>query len=131
MDLDQARAALRAAEVTGTSDELPEESGRRQMRITVTDQGLRIEATDPTLLSLGRAALTALGDLAERPGGAGEGGTDKAGQDDAASPQGVIRGDLPVSVSLSEVWQALRDSLEDIRRRALAPGAHADSGDAA
>jgi ATP-dependent Clp protease ATP-binding subunit ClpA len=134
VDLDQARAALRTAEVTGTSDELPEESGRRQMRIHVTEQGLSIEATDPVLVNLGRAALTALGDLAERPEGAGDGGGDKAGQDDAASPRGVIRGDLPVSVSLSGVWEALRDSLEDIRRRAMAPGAHADpadSGDAA
>jgi hypothetical protein len=30
----------------------------------------------------------------------------------------AISGDLPVSASLGAVWEALRDSLEDIRRRA-------------
>jgi len=131
VDLDQARAALRTAEVAGTSDELPEESGRRQMRIKVTDRGLRIEVTDPVLVNLGHTALTALGELAVRPDGYKAGSAGQAGTDDVASLQGVILGDLPVSVSLSEVWQALRDSLEDIRRRALAPGAHGDSGGSA
>jgi ATP-dependent Clp protease ATP-binding subunit ClpA len=98
VDLDQAREALRHADVTGTSDEQPEETGRRHMRISVTDGRLTIDATDQVIVGLGRAALEALGD--------------QAGQPD------TISGDLPVSASLGSVWQALRDSLEDIRRRA-------------
>ncbi|MDQ2811110.1 MAG: hypothetical protein M3Z75_04320 [Actinomycetota bacterium] len=103
VDLDQAREALRAADVTGTSDEQPEEAGRRQMLIRVTDQQLTIEATDPVIVELGRAALDALGDQ--------------------AGPPGVIRGELPVSAGLANVWQALHDSLQAIQRRAASPAA--------
>jgi ATP-dependent Clp protease ATP-binding subunit ClpC len=101
VDLDQAREALRNADVTGTSDEQPEEAGRRQMLIRVTGTQLTIEATDPVIVDLGRAALQALGDEAD--------------------PAGTIRGDLPVSASLSNVWQALYDSLGAIQRRATPP----------
>ena len=101
VDLDQAREALRNADVTGTSDEQPEEAGRRQMLIRVTDNQLMIEATDPVIVDLGRAALHALGE--------------KAG------PAGTIRGDLAASASLANVWQALHDSLEAIQRRATLP----------
>ena len=101
VDLDQAREALRNADVTGTSDEQPEEAGRRQMLIRVTDKQLTIEATDPVIVDLGRAALHALGDK--------------------ANPPGTIRGDLPVSASLANVWQALHDSLGAIQRRAALP----------
>ena len=101
VDLDQAREALRNADVTGTSDEQPEEAGLRQMLIRVTDKQLTIEATDPVIVGLGRAALHALGEKAD--------------------PAGTIRGDLPVSASLANVWQALHDSLEAIQRRAALP----------
>ncbi len=101
VDLDQAREALRNADVTGTSDEQPEEAGRRQMLIRVTDKQLTIEATDPVIIDLGRAALHALGEK--------------------ASPPGAIRGDLPAAASLANVWQALYDSLGAIQRRATSP----------
>ncbi len=101
VDLDQARDALRNADVAGTSDEQPEEAGRRQMLIRVTGNQLTIEATDPVIVDLGRAALQALGDM--------------------ASPPGTIRGDLPASASLARVWQALHDSLGAIQRRATSP----------
>jgi ATP-dependent Clp protease ATP-binding subunit ClpA len=101
VDLDQAREALRGADVTGTTDELPEEAGRRQMLIRVEDDRLTVEATDETIVRLGRAAVEALGDQAD--------------------PPGTIRGDLPASASLSDLWQELRDSLEDIPRRAAQP----------
>jgi ATP-dependent Clp protease ATP-binding subunit ClpA len=101
IDLDQARNALRTADVTGTSDEQPEEAGRRQMLIRVTGEQITIEATDPMIVDLGRAALQALGDDAD--------------------PPGTIRGDRPASASLSNVWQALHDSLGDIQRRATLP----------
>jgi len=107
VDLDQAREALRHADVTGTSDEQPEEAGRRQMLIRVTDKQLTIEATDPVIVDLGRAALHALGEK--------------------ANPPGTIRGDLPVSASLANVWQALHDSLGAIQRRAALPAEPAGS----
>jgi Clp amino terminal domain, pathogenicity island component len=98
VDLDQAKQALRGADVTGTSDEPPEEAGRRQMAIKVTGEQLTIEATDPVIIEAGRAALQALGDQAD--------------------PPGTIRGGLPACATLSTVWQALHDSLEAIQRRA-------------
>jgi hypothetical protein len=67
----------------------------------VTEDKLTVEAADKEILRLGRAALHALGDLAD--------------------PPGTIRGVLPVGVSLSNVWQAMRDSLDDIKRRASSP----------
>ena len=101
VDLDQAKEALRSADVTGTSDELPEEAGRRQMLIQVTGERLTVEAADPVIIEAGQAALKTLGDQ--------------------ASPPGTIRGDLPASASLSTVWQALHDSLQAIQRHAAAP----------
>jgi ATP-dependent Clp protease ATP-binding subunit ClpA len=98
LDLHQAREALQHVDVTGTADDLPEEAGRRQMLLRLTDQSLVLETTDPTLMRLAGAALTNLGpDLA-------------AG--------GVIPGDHDASASLADVWQALHQSLEDITDRA-------------
>ena len=98
MDLDQVKEALRGMDVTGTSDELPEEAGRRQLFIRVTGDRVTLEAHDPVLVKAGVDALAAL--------------------DDAARESGTIRGDLPVSASLSRAWQALFESLKDIQRRA-------------
>ncbi|HEX3923162.1 MAG TPA: Clp protease N-terminal domain-containing protein [Streptosporangiaceae bacterium] len=109
VDLHQAREALRQADVAGTSDELPEEAGRRQMRIRITDDRVTVEATDKTIIDLARNALEAIGDQAD--------------------PAGTIRGDLAASTSLSEVWLALEESLRDIRRRAQA-GAGASAPEA-
>jgi ATP-dependent Clp protease ATP-binding subunit ClpA len=107
IDLDQAKEALRGVDVTGTSDEPPEEAGRRQMAIHVTDDRLTIEATDPVILSAAQGALDALGD--------------------EARSLGTIRGDNPSAASLSAVWQALHDSLLTIQVRAGA-AASASSG---
>jgi len=98
MDLDQVKEALRGMDVTGTSDELPEEAGRRQMVVRVIGDRVTLEAHDPVLVKAGVDALAAL--------------------DDAARESGTIRGDLPVSASLSRAWQALFESLKDIQRRA-------------
>jgi ATP-dependent Clp protease ATP-binding subunit ClpA len=95
VNLDQAREALRNADVAGTSDEPPEERGRRHMAVRVTGGGLVLEVTDPALQALAQAAVEALGDRAPEPGS--------------------IPGDLPVSASLAQVWLVLRDSLDDIR----------------
>jgi ATP-dependent Clp protease ATP-binding subunit ClpA len=101
VDLDQARVALRGIDVTGTSDELPEEAGRRQMLIRVADDKITIEASDPVIIHLGQAALEALGDQ--------------------ANPPGTIRGELAASASLSALWLVLRSNLDDIRQRAESP----------
>jgi ATP-dependent Clp protease ATP-binding subunit ClpA len=101
VDLDQAKEALRTVDVTGTSDEQPEEAGRRQMTIHVADDRITIEATDPITVEAGRAALDALADQ--------------------AGPGGTIPGELPACSSLTTVWQALQDSLISIRRRATLP----------
>ncbi len=98
VNLDEARAALRNADVAGTSDEPPEQRGRRHMAVRVTGESLTLEVTDPALVALARAAIEAVGDQAAEPG--------------------TIPGDLPVSGSLAQVWLALRDSLEDIREHA-------------
>jgi hypothetical protein len=102
VNLDQAREALRSADVTGTSDEQPEEAGRRHMVIHVADDKVTIEASDPVIIEVGRAALSAIG--------GGE-----------TSLPGTIRGDQPVSASLSTVWQAMHDSFRVIERRATLP----------
>jgi ATP-dependent Clp protease ATP-binding subunit ClpA len=98
LDIDDVRATLQSADVTGSTDELPEEAGRRQLQIRVTDDRLSIETVEPTLVDLARAALEALGD--------------------EARASGELPTDRPVTASLGTVWQSLRDSLDDIRRRA-------------
>jgi ATP-dependent Clp protease ATP-binding subunit ClpC len=100
VDLEQARQALRNADVTGTSDEQPQERGRRQMLVRTAEGRLTLETADPALIGLAQAAARALGD--------------RAGNAE------TIPGDLPESASLGQVWLALRDSLHDIRRRANA-----------
>jgi ATP-dependent Clp protease ATP-binding subunit ClpA len=101
IDLDQARAALQNVDVTGTSDEPPEDAGRRQMTIHVTGESLTLEATDPVLVQAGQAALRAV-----------TGSPDQSG---------VIAGDHPATESLTTVWQALHNSLGVIERRATLP----------
>ena len=106
VNLDRARETLRGMDVTGTSDELPEEAGRRQVVIRVTADRLTLETADPVLVKAGNEALAALGDQAE--------------------PPGTIRGDLPASASLSRAWQALLESLKDIQQRAASAGSSAE-----
>jgi ATP-dependent Clp protease ATP-binding subunit ClpC len=108
VNLEQAREALLHAEVTGTSDEQPEQRGRRHMTVRVTGGGLVLEVTDPALQALARAAAEALGNQAPEPG--------------------TIPGDLPVSASLAQVWLALRESLEDIRQRAVGGAGRQEEG---
>jgi ATP-dependent Clp protease ATP-binding subunit ClpA len=60
VDIDELRAKLRAAEVTGTSDEQPEQAGRRQMSIQVTDEILTLVLTDPVIVEAAREAIRAV-----------------------------------------------------------------------
>jgi ATP-dependent Clp protease ATP-binding subunit ClpA len=82
VDLDQARELLRSADVTGTSDEPPEEAGRRQMSIQVTGETLTIVVVDPVLVAAGEAALKAVNEHAET---ADEGETAEEGAGSSAT----------------------------------------------
>jgi ATP-dependent Clp protease ATP-binding subunit ClpA len=110
VDLDQARELLRTADVTGTTDEPPEEAGRRQMSLQVADETLTLVIVDPVLVAAGKDALEAVNASAQ-PGEddkTGEAGPGDSGDSATAS---VIRGDHPAAASLAAVWKELRDSL--------------------
>jgi len=100
IDLDQAREALRNADVTDTTDELPADRGRRHMKLRVTEGRVTIDASDPEIVRVAHGTLKVLGGQVGEPG--------------------TIPGDLPAAASLSTVWQALRDSLEEMLRTAMA-----------
>jgi ATP-dependent Clp protease ATP-binding subunit ClpA len=98
VDLDQAREALRGTDVTGTTDEDPEEAGRRLMVLRVADDKLTIDFTDPLIVATAKGALHALGD--------------------EAVAAGEIRGDQPDGALLGVVWRELRESLTRIQESA-------------
>jgi ATP-dependent Clp protease ATP-binding subunit ClpA len=107
VELATVKDALRNVDVADTSDELPEEAGRRQMVISVTDDRITVEATDPLIISIGQAALAALG-----------------------IETTTIRCDLPVAASVGNVWQAMYDSLTAIEWRARQADGSSDAPDA-
>jgi ATP-dependent Clp protease ATP-binding subunit ClpA len=98
VDLEQAREALRGADVAGTTDEQPEEAGRRRMVIHVAEDKLTIEAADPLIVATAHAALRALGEQ--------------------AVAAGEIRGDQPGGAVLGAVWRELRESLTRLQEPA-------------
>jgi ATP-dependent Clp protease ATP-binding subunit ClpA len=113
VDLNQAKDALRDADVAGTSDEQPEDAGKRQMVLQVTDELVTIVAADPVLVEAANDALRALGS--------------------EATPGGVIRGvDLQgaPSTSLAKAWQALHDTVTAIVTRGQAEPGTEDEPDA-
>jgi ATP-dependent Clp protease ATP-binding subunit ClpC len=113
VNLDRARESLRSADVTGTTDEPPEEAGRRQMSLQVADETLTIVIVDPVLVSAAKAALAAVNASAQ-PGQDDEaGGIGGAEAGDSATTS-VIRGDHPAAASLAAVWRELRHSLAKI-----------------
>ncbi|OHV74303.1 Clp protease N-terminal domain-containing protein [Pseudofrankia sp. BMG5.36] len=133
LDLSAARDALLRAELTGTSDELPEIAGRRGMSLRLTDAAVVVEATDRRLLGLARLAFGALSGrrASPDPGPVADADADAGASSDtegepAAEP--LLSGADAVAGSLSAVWKALEASLEDIRSRAAAAGRpHASS----
>jgi ATP-dependent Clp protease ATP-binding subunit ClpA len=124
VDLDELRAKLRAAQVTGTSDEQPEQAGRRQMAIEVTDEILTLVLTDPVIVEAGREALRAvnaraasIAKSAEEDTSGGEGaGEDASGEEAESAPatSKVIRGDNPYASNLANVWLELRKTLNTL-----------------
>jgi ATP-dependent Clp protease ATP-binding subunit ClpC len=137
VNIDQLRERLRGAKVTGTSDEQPEQAGRRQMAIEVSDEMIHVVLTDPVIVEAGKEALRAVHSRAaaeaaaaaaakkaasEDAGGEGAGeespteeaaGKDAAGKG-ASVTSTVIRGDLPEAAGLADVWLDLQLALEII-----------------
>jgi ATP-dependent Clp protease ATP-binding subunit ClpA len=129
VDLDELRAKLRGAKITGTSDEQPEQAGRRQMAIQVTDEILTIVATDPVIVEAGKEALRAVNARAAataQSAGEASPGEEAAGEEvTAGEPSGeeantasttttVIRGDNPHAAGLANVWLELRKTLNTL-----------------
>ena len=110
VDLNRAKDALHRADVAGTSDEQPEDAGRRQMNLTVTDETLTIVAVDETLVKSANAALAALGGA---PGG---------------TIQGAGLSGLPAA-NLAKAWTALHNALSAIATRAEATSQHGPQTD--
>jgi ATP-dependent Clp protease ATP-binding subunit ClpC len=96
VDLEELRERLRSAKITGTSDEPPEQAGRRQMALQVTDETLTIVATDPVIVEAGREALRAV---------------NASGEGSESATATVIRGDHPGAEHLAQVWLELRRTL--------------------
>jgi ATP-dependent Clp protease ATP-binding subunit ClpA len=116
VDLDELCEKLRSAKVAGTTDEQPEEAGRRQMAIEVSDEMLHIVLTDPVIVEAGKEALRAVNATAAAASAAGApeaGGEDSPGEEsaDKSATATVIRGDHPAAAGLASVWQELRKTL--------------------
>jgi ATP-dependent Clp protease ATP-binding subunit ClpA len=137
VDINELRDKLRGAKVTGTSDEQPEQAGRRQMAIEVSDEMLHVVLTDPVIVEAGKEALRAVNERAAAAankaaaeGAGGEGAGEEA--ESASATSTVIRGDLPLAAGLADVWLELHRTLETIaaptagrtarRARKLRPG---------
>ena len=129
VDIDELRERLRAAKVKGTTDEQPEQAGRRQMAVEVSDEMLHVVLTDPVIVAAGkealravkaRAAATAKKAAAEGAGGEGAGeesadaGSSGEEAESASATSNVIRGDLPAAAGLADVWLDLHTTLEII-----------------
>jgi ATP-dependent Clp protease ATP-binding subunit ClpC len=124
VDIDTLKGKLRAAQVKGTSDEQPEQAGRRQMAIEVSDEMLHVVLTDPVIVEAGKEALRAVNARAAAAAkeGAAEGaGAEGAGEEPAVAAaesafatRNVIRGDLPLAAGLADVWLELHRNLEII-----------------
>jgi ATP-dependent Clp protease ATP-binding subunit ClpC len=67
VDLSDLREKLRSANLTGTSDELPQEAGRRQMAIEVSDEILTLVFTDPVIVKAGKDALRVVSAAGDTP----------------------------------------------------------------
>ena len=130
VNIDELREKLRAAQISGTSDEQPEQAGRRQMSLQVTDEMLTLVLTDPVIVEAGKEALRivnarATSTAADEPPG--------AQASTASVTTTVIRGDLPEAAGLADVWLQLRNTLNTLAdpvahaRRVAAAGKPAGS----
>ena len=116
VDLDELRERLRSASLAGTSDELPQEAGRRQMAIEVSGEILTIVLTNPVIVKAGKEALRVVNaggaPAREADDETGEGTESPAGEPGGASATSrVIRGDHPAAAGLADVWLELHNTL--------------------
>jgi ATP-dependent Clp protease ATP-binding subunit ClpA len=124
VNLDELRGKLRSAKLAGTSDEQPEQAGRRQMAIQVTDEILTIVTTDPVIVEAGKEALRAVNAraaAAAQSAGNASPGDETAGEESPGDEAGdksasatVIRGDNPHAAGLANVWLELRKTLNTL-----------------
>jgi Clp amino terminal domain, pathogenicity island component len=138
VDLDELRSKLRSARLAGTTDEQPEQAGRRQMAINVSDEILTVVLTDPVIVEAGKEALRTL-NARTAPAVAGQAEPVEAVAGQAEPPEAVagqaepaqslaegspaqepgaasvtatvIRGDHPAAAGLANVWLELRKTL--------------------
>ena len=114
VDQGELRERLRSATVTGTSDEQPEQAGRRQMAIEVSGETLRLVLTDPVIVKAGQDALHAVQARTQA-------GDPESGQESVAA--NVIRGDHPLAIGLAQVWLDLRQTLGRLASDSAVAGA--------
>jgi ATP-dependent Clp protease ATP-binding subunit ClpA len=150
VDVDELREKLRVAQVAGTSDEKPEQAGRRQMSIQVTDEILTLVLTDPVIVEAGKEALrvanagaakaaaraaalraareTAPSETVEAEAEAieAQAEAERSARETAATAT-VIRGDHPAAGNLAQVWTELHKTLTDISGATLQSGAKAEA----
>ncbi len=119
VDLDELRVKLRTARLAGTTDEPPEQAGRRQMSINVSDEMLTIVLTDPVIVEAGQEALRTLNARKAAAGAAAEASVPEGPAAEAEHVDSgaasvtstVIRGDHPAAANLANVWLELRKTL--------------------
>jgi ATP-dependent Clp protease ATP-binding subunit ClpA len=88
VDLDELREKLRSAQVAGTSDEQPEQAGRRQMTIEVADDKLNIVLTDPVIVAAGQEALRVVNAKAAAAAAKGDDSADEAADGEGTNTDG-------------------------------------------
>jgi ATP-dependent Clp protease ATP-binding subunit ClpA len=101
VNVDELSEKLRSAQIAGTSDEQPEQAGRRQASVQVTGETLTLVLTDPVIVAAGQEALRVVNARATAAGETSADGT-------------VIRGDLPEAAGLADVWLELRKTLKAV-----------------
>jgi ATP-dependent Clp protease ATP-binding subunit ClpC len=140
VDVDELRSKLRTARLAGTSDEQPEQAGRRQMAINVSDETLTIVLTDPVIVEAGKEALRTLNArkaaaekaAAERSAAAGTAAEQAAAERSAAIAEAAAAGKLEATTgtSGSAVQEQIQAALDRAARGAAAAAA-ASAGDVA
>jgi ATP-dependent Clp protease ATP-binding subunit ClpC len=112
--LDELRAKLLDANIAGTTDEPPEQAGRRQMALEVSDEIVTIVLTDPEIVEAANEALRAVN---AREAGLQAAECETAGTAASAAASAtatVIRGDHPAAANLAKVWLELRKTLSTL-----------------
>jgi ATP-dependent Clp protease ATP-binding subunit ClpA len=133
VDLDELRARLRTARLAGTTDEQPEQAGRRQMAINVSDEMLTIVLTDPVIVEAGKEALRT---LHARQAAAEKAAAEKAAAEKSAgSNQAYIQAELDRAAAAGQAGDLAAAAETSTATASAAEGSaaeaeHGDSGTA-